>query len=141
MSREVFQLVTDSQLAKEEMRQRIKWGQLTNEMYSSMPPKEQQLVHEVLLDNYRQNVDVHAALSALEFGAIFLAKLLFKQVDLAKLTASETEFFNQFRVLVEGHDASLSLDWYFSYFANVLNKTQENRQEYRLKKQEITTKI
>ena len=139
MGKETFSLISDEQQTHDALVYKIKNNLITRDDFDAMTEAEQDQVKSVLFEVYAMNINPYPALSALEFGLFFLAKLFFKKDSGDVLTASEQAFYDHFKETAMAHEVTLSLDdWYASYFDQLNQAVEMNRAEYKAKKSEIT---
>lgn len=138
MGKEVYRLIPEEQEIREVIEYKLKHGLITRDDLDRMSPQERDLVKDVLFDMYAKNINSYISLSTLEFCLMYLAKLFFKRDAGEPLDEKEQEFYNQFKSLVESHEAVLDVtDWRFNYLKSTTEKVIQNRQEYKNKKSEI----
>lgn len=138
MAIERIQLVSDEELQQKILEHKIQTNQLTYEEFCNLPEETREKVKETLFNKFARNINPYVALSAVEFGLIGLAKILFKKIEGEELTEAEQDFYDQMKTLVMGHEMTLDTnDWYFSYFAAMMQQVQANRAAYKQKKLEV----
>ena len=140
MPREKMSLISEEQQTKEQLRYQIENNLLDNQTYQSLSQNERKKVKEVLFEMYSQPVSTPQALSAIEFTLFGMAKLFMKMnLDTSNLTESEVEFYNMFKNYVNQHEITLNPDdWYITYSKAKMEATLANREEYKMKKIDIT---
>jgi hypothetical protein len=113
---------------------------IDNQSYQSLSIDDQNKVKEVLFEMYSQPVSTPQALSAIEFTLFGMAKLFMKMnLDTSNLSESEVEFYNMFKNYVNQHEITLNPnDWYIPYSKLKMEATLANREEYKMKKINIT---
>ncbi len=139
MAKETFSLISDEQQVLDSLTYKLKNNLITKADYNAMTVIEREQVKSILFDIYSKNINPYPALSALEFGLFFLAKIFFKKDSGEELTMDEQAFYDHFKETVMNHEVTLSLnDWYSSYFDQLNQSVEANRTEYKVKKAEIT---
>jgi hypothetical protein len=141
MAKESINLVPDSVIQKQAIRYQIESGQMTNAIYETLPPDQQQLVREVLFEMYQNPIPDPVALSGLEFTVFGLAKLFFAMFPPSATPQYPPEvqaFYEALKSYVDQHEITLDPnDWYIPYALQQMLKVKENRAEYKAKKIEI----
>jgi hypothetical protein len=139
MAKETISLVSDEELRKLSIQQRLQAGEITHEVYNAMTPDEQQEVVKVLFESHENPIPVPHALSGLEFAIFALAKIFFKKDSGAVLTADEQAFYDRFKQMVDQHELTLDANsWYIPYAESKMLAVKQNREDYKLKKIDIT---
>lgn len=138
MGIERIQLISDKELQQKIMEHRIRSGQITAEEFEKLPPETQEMVKDILFNKYAQNINPYVALSAVEFGLVGLAKILFKKIEGEELTPAEQDFYDQMKALMMSHEMTLdTADWYFEYLASMMAFVQANRAAYKQQKLQV----
>lgn len=139
MAREKFTLIPEVELNALSIKERIKQGEITNEVYDAMTADEQAMVRNILFEAHAQPVPTPAALSAIEFAVFGLAKIFFKKDEGVILTEEEQAFYDRFKSFIEKHEITMNAgDWYVPYAESHMLAVQENRGKYKQEKVDIT---
>lgn len=139
MAIEKFQLISDTELQRQTIKYQLQNNLLTHEDYLSKSPEEQQLIAQVLFEEYANKIESHISLAALEYMIFALAKIFIKKDSGQGLTATEQEFYDGFKNIVNSHEVSIDSadNYYLNYIQNQLDVVLLNRQEYKSKKNNI----
>lgn len=142
MAKSSINLVSDDIIQKQIIRSQIESGQMTNSLYETLSPDQQNLVREVLFEMYQNPIQTPVALSGLEFSVFGLAKLFFRMFP-PTATPQYDEvtqaFYARLKEYVDQHEMTVDPnDWYVPYMEKNMLVVKKNRAEYKEKKIEIT---
>lgn len=139
MAIEKIQLVPDEELQKQTIRYQIQNNLLTHEDYLLKSAEEQAIISQILFEEYANKIEFHISLAALEYMVFALAKIFIKKDSGQGLTATEQEFYDGFKNIVNSHEVSIDSadNYYLNYIQNQLGVVLLNRQEYKSKKNNI----
>lgn len=139
MGKEVFNLVLEEELYKQELLYKIRTGTFTREEFNNMTPEQQDLFKQLLFEYYTGFIPDKKALSAVEFALVGLAKLFFKLIKGEPLTETEQTYYSWLESIFNMHDAPLDINsWQAQYITNILTATNTVRAEYLQRKLEWT---
>lgn len=139
MAREKIQLISDIELQQQTIKYQIQNNLITHEDYLSKSPEEQQLIAKILFEEYANKIEFHISLAALEYMVFALAKIFIKKDSGQGLNATEQEFYDSLKNIVNSHEMSIegADNYYLNYIQNQLDVVLLNRQEYKSKKNNI----
>lgn len=140
--RERFVFVNKEEEKRLELKDQIKRGILTREVFEQLPEKEQHTVKDILFEMSSENVNVFHSLSVLEFVLIANMRLQLKGDNLNEDDIKIQEALSEFISAHELGDPSKSInDWSIDYLSYIKKQTAlvlENRRDHIERKRSLT---
>lgn len=148
MAREKINLVPNELKEKITIKKKILEGEITPEIFNTLPEKEKEKIVDILFEIASSKVDPNQGASTLEFVVFAFMRLVNKQLAGMSLTAEDQEIKEKLDTILNMHEITNTKiskkDWLFDYMEYAASKAEEilnNRKEHIERKKKTTGRV